>query len=364
MTIRLYCIDCNSTANLTDWRCTQCGGVLEIDGIPHFDADKINTNDWSLWRYSAMLPVEKRFTLGAGMTPLVDVRRGETKFKAKLDFLNPTGSYKDRGTATMLNHLLAQGVTDVVEDSSGNAGSSVAAYAAAAGLKARIYVPAAAPDGKKRQIKMSAEIVEVGGTRQDVTDACIKEVEEGRAVYATHAWNPFFIAGQMTAAWEIWEQMGRAIPDAVVCPVGQGLYLLGYARGFAALKDAGLIQRVPRIYGVQAAACDPVVRGWEAGADEPPTVEQGQTVADGIVIRAPVRGREVLKAIRDSEGSALRVAEAKILPARDGLAKRGLFVEPTSATTFAALPQVIEHIGSRDATIVLALTGHGLKAAV
>lgn len=365
MSVQLVCSRCGEpAAKPTDWHCIQCGGPLEIADLPQFDAGAIQSDEWSLWRYAAMLPVEKRFSLGAGMTPLVQSAANGNKFYAKMDYLNPTGSYKDRGTSILINYLLSQGVKHVVEDSSGNAGSSVAMYASGAGMTARIYVPAAAPAAKKRQIAMSAEVVEVGGTRRDVTDACLLEVENGDAVYASHAWNPLFIAGQMTAAWELWEQFGRDIPDAVVIPVGQGLYLLGYARGFESLLNAGLVDRLPRIFAVQAAACDPIVRGFESNEKEPIPVEQGQTVADGIVISNPVRGSAVLEAIRRSRGAAVRVQEDDIHSAWMTLAKKGLFVEPTSATTLAALPQVIAQLNHPEAKIVLALTGHGLKSSV
>ena len=150
MMFEVVCSVCNALAKPTDWQCTSCGGVLEIRNLPVFDATKIDESEWSLWRYGAMLPlVERRFTLGEGMTPLTEHVVNGMQLYAKMDYLNPTGSFKDRGVAVMMNHLAEQGVNQVVEDSSGNAGSSVAAYAGAAGLQARIYVPAAAPDGKK-----------------------------------------------------------------------------------------------------------------------------------------------------------------------------------------------------------------------
>ena len=220
------------------------------------------------------------------------------------------------------------------------------------------------PMEKKRQIGMSAEVVEVGGTRQAVTDACIADVNTGESFYASHAWNPFFVAGQMTAAWEVWEQLGRRVPDAILCPVGQGGFLLRFARGFDVLRSVGLIETLPRIFAVQAAASDPVVRGWEQGAAEPASITPQSTVADGIVIAKPVRGKAVMQALSDSKGGAVRVPESNILPARDALARSGLFVEPTSATTFAALPDVLSQLEMDDPTVVLALTGHGLKASV
>ncbi len=365
MMCEVACSECDTNADATDWQCPACGGVLEIQHLPIFDVSLIDTDEWSLWRYRALLPIaERQVTLGEGMTPLTQHTINGMHFYAKLDYLNPTGSYKDRGVAVMMNHLQAQGVNRVVEDSSGNAGSSVAAYAGAAGLQAWIYVPAAAPESKKRQIGMSAKVVEVSATRQAVTDACIADVETGGSVYASHAWSPFFVAGQMTAAWEIWEQMRWRAPDAILCPVGQGGFLLGFARGFAALHAAGLIKRMPRIFAVQAAASDPIVQAWEQGLDEPAPVIPQKTVADGIVIAKPVRGKAVMQALRDSDGGVVRVAETTILPARDVLARNGLFVEPTSATTFAALPDVLAQLAMDNPTVVLALTGHGLKASV
>lgn len=359
----LICSNCATPAAPLDWQCIVCGFPLELADLPRFDPAQIDSDTWSLWRYAAMLPAKPRFTLGAGMTPLVENALDGVPFRAKLDYLNPSGSYKDRGTEVLLNHLLAQGVKSVVEDSSGNAGSSLALYAAGAGIRARIFTPESAPAGKKRQIAMAAEIVEVPGTRAATTDACLETVKRGEAVYATHAWNPYFIAGQMTLAWELWEQNGRGAPGAVTVPVGQGGLLLGIARGFAALKDAGLIAALPRIFAVQAAHADPIVRGWEQGSAAHIPMQPTPTAADGIVTADPVRGAAILEAIRESDGAAFRVDEAAILPARDALARRGLFVEPTSAVTAAALPQ-IRACYDGDGDLVLVMTGHGLKALV
>lgn len=355
----MICTDCHAPAAPLDWQCTRCGGILEIEHLPLFQADAIIESEWSLWRYAPMLPARKLVSLGEGMTPLVDTELNGVQFRAKLDYLNPTGSYKDRGIAVLLNHLLANDVRRVVADSSGNAGASLAMYSGRAGIEARIFAPMNAPAGKKHQIQLSAELVQIGGSRADVTDACMKAAESPGVVYATHAWNPFFIAGQMTIAWELWEQNGRKAPGAVVCPVGQGLLLLGLARGFNALKTAGLIDHVPRLFAIQPAACDPVVRGWENRDEKPLSIEPEPTVADGTAIRSPVHGKEVLKAIRDTNGRAIRVRENAILEARTALAKTGLFVEPTSAMTAAALPEIQRQY---DGSLVVILTGLGFKA--
>ena len=354
--LELTCAHCGKTATPLDW---QCGGhPLEIARLPPVVADKINAADWSLWRYAAMLPVMRRVSLGEGGTPLVETEVGGVRFHAKLESLNPTGSYKDRGTATLVNYLLGQGVTEVLEDSSGNAGASLAAYAAAAGIHARIYCPASAPVGKKKLIAgFGAQVVEIPGPRVATTEAIMEAVQT--SVYATHAWSPLFLLGQMTAAWEVWEQLGRHAPDAVICPVGQGGLLLGFARGFQALHDAGLIERLPRLYAAQSAACDPVVRAWENGLEDIEPVAQGATVADGIVITKPVRSREVLAALRQSDGSAFRVSDDEVLAAHAALNQRGLFVEPTSAVPVAALLR--ESAAFEGALVVVPLTGSGLK---
>jgi len=358
-TAHLTCRRCDHPPAPLDWRCTACGGALELSDEPPFDADHIRREDWSMWRYGAMLPVEKRVTLGAGGTPLVQTTWDEQRVWAKLDYTNPTGSYKDRGVEALINYLSAQGVTDVVADSSGNAGASIALYAAAAGMRARIFTPASAPAGKKRAIAAAAELVEVSGSRAEVTEACLQAIEAG-AAYATHAWHPFFIVGQQTLAWELWEQLG-GVPAAVVMPVGQGLLLLGMARGFRALYAAGLIDRLPRLYAVQSAASDPVVRGIESHTEEPIAVTPGETSADGVMIGQPVRGAQIMAAIRESGGTAFRYQEADITAARSGLARRGFYVEPTSALTAAALHQVRAHLGDELGKIVIVLTGNGLK---
>ncbi len=351
---QLACDDCRRPAQPLDWRCTQCSGTISITNLPGFDAARIRLGDWSLWRYEAMLPIPMRHSLGEGGTPLVSVEWPGRRFLAKLEYLNPTGSYKDRGTVTLVNHLLQQGVTEVVEDSSGNAGASLAMYTGATGIHARIFAPASAPEGKKRLIALNAELVEVPGPRSAPTEACREAART--TVYASHAWSPFFIAGQMTAAWEVWEQMGRRTPSAILCPVGHGGLFLGFARGFKALLDAGLIEQMPAMIAVQSAACDPVVHAWEEGRDEPDRAAQNPTVADGIVVTLPTRGREILAAIRSTGGIAIRVNDDGILRARDMLTKRGLLVEPTSAVPVAALERV-----QADEEVVVALTGSGLK---
>ena len=352
----IQCSECGGGAEPLDWRCQICGGSLDLVNLPAFDASRIDASDFSLWRYRAMLPVERRFSLGEGLTPLVPARLDGMTFAAKLEYLNPTGSFKDRGTATLLNHLAAQNVTEVIDNSSGNAGASLAAYAGIAGMSATVFVPAATTvESKKRLIRsFGGDVIESRNYLADVYAAA----EE--TTYASHAWSPGFVLGQQTAAWETWEQLGRRAPDAVATPVGHGGLFLGFYRGFKALREASLIKRMPRMIAVQSAGVDPVVRGWEAGADIPPKIQPARSVADGILVDAPVRGKQILEALYDSDGFALRVGNEAIESARQRLQAKGFLIESTSAAPAAALPKIRQRIGD-EAQLVIAFTGSGLK---
>lgn len=345
------------------WRCS-CGGALEFPWQPTFDPALIQPNVWSQWRYGAMLvppevPLRAHVSLGEGMTPLTSMMWQGGRVSFKLEFLMPTASYKDRGSATLMTWLRAQGHTRLVEDSSGNAGASIAAYAGAAGLAATIFVPQHAAHGKKAQIaSFGATLCEIPGPRQATSDAC--HVAAERTLYASHAWHPAFLWGQVAAAWELWEQSAGELPDAIVMPLGQGGMLLGYYRGLDALLQAGLIDKLPRLIGVQAKACAPVVRVWQRNGDEVEAVEEQDTVAAGIRIKKPARGTEILRALYHSEGMALEVSDHEILEAKAYLAERGLFVETTSAVPVAALPAVRAALGEQ-AHLLVPLSGSGLK---
>lgn len=352
----IRCNSCGKPASTLDWRCTICAGSLDLVGLPPFDASAIKRDNFSLWRYSAMLPVRKRFSLGEGLTPLVPIDLDGGPVLAKLDYLNPTGSYKDRGTTTLLNHIAGFNVPEVIDNSSGNAGASLAAFASLAGISARIYVPTTtAVESKKQLIRaFGATIVE---SQQPVADVY---AAAGSTTYASHAWSPWFVLGQMTAAWETWEQLGGLAPDAVATPVGHGGLFLGFYRGFLALRDAGLIKRMPRMIAVQSSGVDPVVCGWEQRLELPPAISARPSVADGILVDVPVRGAQILSALYDTDGFALRVDNGEIRAAQKRMTKKGLVIEMTSAVVAAALPQIRERTGD-DARIVLAFTGNGLK---
>jgi threonine synthase len=359
------CAACGTvyTADRPLWRC-DCGSHLDLEPGPGIGRADIVSADASLWRYRAALALSgpPKVTLGEGWTPLVTRPWDGVPVQFKLESQMPTGSFKDRGTAVMLNHLLEVGVGPIHEDSSGNAGSSIATYAAAAGLPCRIYVPAAAPRGKIVQIAASgAEVRAIPGSRQAVTEAALAAV--GESFYASHNWHPFFIEGTKTLAYELWEQLGFAVPDNILVPTGYGSNILGLDRGFDELTRQGEIARRPRLFAVQAENCAALAAAWAAGAEDYVPFAAGPTIADGIATVKPVRTAEVLSALRRSGGGVAAVPEDEIAPALKALGRLGLFVEPTAATAAAALTSLLRNGAIRaDQTTIVVLTGHGLKA--
>ncbi|MGE0257563.1 MAG: threonine synthase [Alphaproteobacteria bacterium] len=347
------------------WRC-DCGSHLNLAPGRGLVRDEIAPGEPSLWRYRAALALRDnpRVSLGEGWTPLVERRWDGAIVLFKLESQMPTGSFKDRGTAVMLNHLIEVGVGPIHEDSSGNAGSSIATYAAAAGLRCRIYVPAAAPRGKIVQIATSgADVRAIPGTRQDVTEAALAEAAGAESFYASHNWQPFFIEGTKTLAYELWEQLGFRVPDNILVPTGYGSNILGLERGFDELARNGEIDRRPRLFAVQAANCAAFAAAWDAGADDRVAFAPAPTAADGIATVKPVRAREVLAALRRCGGAVIAVPEAAIALSLSRLGRLGLFVEPTAATAGAALSHMLRSGAIRAAeTTIAVLTGHGLKA--
>ncbi len=342
-------------------RCPACSGMYDFSSPPRFDPVQVDRTQPGIWRYqhSFALPEEvKPVSLGEGSTPLLWAEALGRKVAFKCEYLNPSGSFKDRGSAVIAAMLIARGADRAVEDSSGNAGASFAAYAARAGIRARIFVPETASGPKRRQIESyGAELVPIPGSRSDVTDAVTKAVR-GRVVYASHAALPFNLPGYATAAYEIFDQLAGRVPGTVVVPAGQGGLLLGISRGFAALRLAGQVQSVPRIIGVQARACAPLWAIFSGGREALSFVAENRTLAEGVRVRYPLRGDAVLHAVQTSGGVMLAVDEQDILPGRDALARLGMYVEPTSAIVWPALAQIIEDTPD---PIVIILTGSGYK---
>jgi threonine synthase len=357
MPASLSCPDCGSTF-ADRWRCS-CGAPLAFADEPRPASDTPPADldrDRGLWAFDDFLPVAREVTLGEGWTPLVPSEEWDAAFK--LEYVFPTGSFKDRGAATTLSRAVELGVDTVVEDSSGNAGAAIATYAARAGIDAEIYVPAGVKASKLRAIERAgATPVRVEGTRQDVTDACVAAVESGDGWYASHAWNPAFFAGTATVAFEIAAQRDWSVPDAVVTPLGHGTLFLGAYRGFRALFEAGWTDRLPTLLGAQATGYAPIAEALH-GSSGANTNE----VADGIQIREPVQREAILAAVDDTDGDVVALSEAAVERELDALHARGFYTEPTCAVAPAALREFRDRGVVTDADdVVVALTGSGLK---
>jgi threonine synthase len=270
----------------------------------------------------------------------------------------PTGSFKDRGASVMLSLLRDQGVTRVLEDSSGNGGAAVSAYAAAGGMAATIFVPAGTSPAKTVQSRAAGAAIElIPGSRQDCADAALAKSAE--IFYASHNWHPFFLQGTKTLAYELWEDLGFRAPDHVIVPCGAGSNVLGLWIGFSELLRAGQVARLPRIWAAQPANCGPIARG----ALGLPAVEAKPTIAEGTAIAQPIRTPECLRALRESGGGAVLLEEEEIAQASLSLARGGVYVEPTCAQAAAAFARLraAGRVAERDTTVVV-LTGTGLKS--
>jgi threonine synthase len=362
--MNVICPDCGKKEDLSPqcWRCN-CGSAFEPIQ-PHFFV--VNSSDPGLWRYHRIFGFDFEVpyvSMGNVCTPLLPVEFNHRKVHFKLEYFSPTGSFKDRGTAIMINILASQGVRHVIDDSSGNAGASVAAYAARAGMTVDIFVPSYASQAKQDQIAVyGANIHPIPGSRAAAKLAAF-QAAIGDAMLASHAYHPGFLAGQQTVAWEIWEQLGGKVPDWYVVPVGQGVHLLGAWLGFSLLKQVGLADKVPRMIAVQPKLLAPIKQALDLGFNDVPEVEVKQSsVAEGLAIASPVRGKRILQAIRESNGQCLTVEEGQILSAQRHAAQMGFYIEPTSATAIAALGTVFQMAGKEDC-ILVTLTGSGLKGA-
>ncbi len=341
---------------------------LLLTPLPGIGRAEIDEGARGPWRYRAALPElpggtdYAPITLGEGGTPLLPRRLHGAAALLKAEWIMPTGSFKDRGATVMLSLLRAQGVRAVLEDSSGNGGAAVAAYAAAGGMAATILTPASTSPAKTVQMRAHGAAVElVPGSRQDTADAAIARAEA--IFYASHNWHPFFLHGTKTLAYELWEDLGFRAPDNVIVPCGAGSNVLGCEIGFSELLRAGQIDRLPRIFAAQPAACAPIAAAFLAGADTPVPVTIAPTIAEGTAIAAPIRLAEVLGALRLTQGGAVMLTEAEIAAAALDLARIGVYVEPTAAQPAAAFAKLLAAgtIGAAQTT-VLVLTGSGLKA--
>ena len=359
MSVQFVCEICSrTTPSLAPegWRC-ECGGAWTLPPGPAFDAAAIDPGASGVWRYRSQIRLPQDCpvpTLGEGAGRWVRLRGGPLAACAHLE---PTASFKDRGAAVLVAWAALAAAPPLIEDSSGNAGGAVAAYAAAAGLACRVYVPSSAPAGKVAALRaFGADVVEVDGPRHRATEAAIDDRD---GTYCSHAWNPVFLEGTKTLAFQWWEEHGDALPPRVYVPAGQGSLVLGLYNGFTELAAAFADFRVPEIIAVQHATASPL---WEATGSpgHAPLPEESDTpsLADGIAINEPVRRQAIADAITDSGGRVVVVGNEQIVAARERLAGNGLWVEPTGAVALAG-----HTLSNDDNDALVVITGHGLKAA-
>jgi threonine synthase len=362
--VRYLCTVCSQTYGLAEprWRCG-CGGVLDVSSPPVSLTD-IDQARSGVWRYASLLPPVHegaRVSIGEQATSLIT--SGGLGARLKLDYLLPSGSYKDRGAAVLVARLAEMGVKKIVLDSSGNAGAAISTYCAAAGIDCRVFVPASNSPMKLAQIAaVGGRLEPVQGSRRDATRAAMAAA--AGSFYASHNWSADFGAGLATMAFELWEQLGRRSPSSVFAPCGNGGIILGLFRGFDALRRGGLIDTLPRLIAVQSAAFDSVADAMSHGLAAPEPRGRGRaTLAEGIACELPARGRQLLDAIRSSAGSAVTVSEAEIKDAALRLADSGCYVEPTAAVGFAGMMRLGEGGDERagDSPVVI-LSGSGLKS--
>jgi threonine synthase len=337
---------------------------LLVTPLPGIARAKIDQSTRSLWRYRAALPFQpsQPITLGEGGTPLLRRTLHGAPAFLKAEWLMPTGSFKDRGASVMLSLLRDQGVKAVLEDSSGNGGAAIAAYAAAGGLAATIMAPASTSPAKLVQMRAHGATLElIPGSRQDTADAAVARSDS--IFYASHNWHPFFLQGTKTLAYELWEDLGFRAPDNIITPCGAGSNVLGCEIGFSELQRTGEIETMPRIFAAQPANCGPIAAAFLAGDDTPTSVEVKPTIAEGTAISHPVRLREVLGTLRETLGGAVTLTEAEIGQATLELARLGIYVEPTSAQAAAAFGKLLAAgtITPQQVTVIV-LTGSGSKA--
>ncbi|GIV38524.1 MAG: threonine synthase [Thermonema sp.] len=350
-------------ADMPLW-CSEEGSVLDLHFSPRFPLERIGKRPKTLWRYWEALPIEHPssvVSLSEGATPMHDIELEGKALKVKIEYMNPTGSFKDRGTAVLVSKLKEWGVRRVVEDSSGNAGASLAAYCAKAGIACDIFVPADTSPAKITQIKLyGAKVHLVKGTRDEVAQAAYSFAQQYH--YASHVWHPFFFQGTKTFAYEVCEQLHWQAPDTVVVPAGNGSLLIGCYLGFRELKQAGIISKMPKLIGVQAKNCAPLYEAFVRGEAFIQPRPAKKTLAEGMSVNNPLRGTQMLQYVELSKGKFIAVEETEIVEMVKILARKGYFVEPTCAAVIAGARRYLLQEAQEGETVISVLTSTGLKA--
>jgi threonine synthase len=341
------------------WRSPD-GNPLLITDLPGITRSGIDTSKRSIWRYARSLPlkIEEPVSLGEGCTPIVAPEIGGTRLHLKLEWFAPTGSFKDRGTSVFISYLKQLGVRAICEDSSGNAGASVAAYGAAAGMDVTILVPDYTQPAKAIQTRAYGANVElVPGTRDDAAQAAIARSET--LFYASHNWHPMFLQGTKSIGYEIWEDLGFRAPDNIVIPASEGSNVLACYLAFSELMRSGEVDRMPRLFVVQPENCAPLFHFFHGTKQ----IEFLPTVAEGTAVQTPVRLAYLAQVLALTAGGAVALSETEIIAGARTLARSGFLAEATSAQAWVGAKKLLKdgQITTDDTTVAL-LTGTGLKS--
>jgi threonine synthase len=363
MEYEIKCSTCDkSVPSALSFRCPSCGQPLDVKLYLNFETGKIRRRSYTFWRYAKFFPSVKRekiITLGEGWTPLVKFS-GNVYFK--LESLNPTGSFKDRGSTLLISTLRNQVQKAggyISEDSSGNAGASIAAYAARADLKGKIYVPENVSGPKLNQIQFyGAEIVKIKGDRSKVAEEAQKP-EKGK-FYVGHILHPLFRDGIRSLSYEIAEEFRWRVPERVYLPVSAGTLLLGVINGFKHLVDSNVIEAIPKIVACQTQQVSPLYHRFKNLSYVPP--RKITSVADALIsVNPPLLGL-MIKNLKEAKGEAVLVTEEEVRGGFIKLAGKSFFVEPSSAVAYAAYKKQVQNKkASKDDRAVIILTGMGLK---
>ncbi len=374
------CISCGAKYDLTDviYTCRRCGDILEVKYDYDLVGASLKKSNWrtvplSLWRYRDLMPIQvssKIVSLNEGGTGLHQCKRlasklGLEQVYAKNEGENPTGSFKDRGMTVGVTKALELNMKTVICASTGNTSASLAAYAAKAGLYCIVLIPSGKIAlGKLAQAMVyGAKVVQVRGNFDQALNLVLELSEKNRDAYLLNSINPYRLEGQKSLAYEVCDQLNGEPPDRVIVPIGNAGNISAIWKGFVEFHILGLIDRLPKMTGIQAEGAAPIAEAIKNNKDTIIPKAKPETVATAIRIGAPVSWKKALRAIRDSKGTAETVTDEEILEGQKILARtEGLFVEPASAASVAGLKKLLEMERiEKDEVVVCVTTGHGLK---
>lgn len=360
----LKCVNCGKIYKASIWlfNCDICKGLLEVS--INFKKEYPNVEKYyeGIWRYHKFLPpVNEIVSLGEGNTPLIKSKQHQNLYY-KFEGSNPTGSFKDRGMSFAISLAKSNNVKKIIVASTGNTAASASAYSARAGIDCYVILPKGkVAKGKLMQsILHGAKIIEIEGNFDLALKSVFERIKENKIIYPLNSFNPWRLEGQKTISLELYEKLNFI--DNIIVPVGNAGNISAIWKGFKELHELGLLEKLPKMIGVQAEGAAPLANAWEKSLDKPVFVEQPETKATAIRIGRPVNWQKAMKAVKESEGFFVKVKDEEIIEAQKRLARiEGIGAELASAASYAAFLKIKEKINLNIEKTVLILTGHALK---